>query len=163
MKINLIILDKRNMNIERASYDRETRLASIYGKRFIKKSLVTKYLIDPDHIYYRKTVRGIIPFAIVDVSKRRSVSSHNPTTLGSLRNSKPSNPIEGESVSLHSEDQIDEQMKNMLDYMTESRFWQALMIKARTPLIQILLFMLAGAGLYSFIRMLLSAMGVMIP
>lgn len=143
MKINLVILDKRNIFFRKGSYDNETRLASIYGRKFIRKSVITKYAVDPDHIYYNKGNA----YAIVDVGSRKSV---NPDA-------------KGESIQLHSESAIDESLKNMLDYLTESTFWQALLKKVKIPLIWIIVYMLAGAGIYSFVRMLLSAFGLQIP
>jgi hypothetical protein len=144
MKIKLVILDKRNISFQKAKYDRETRLASIYGRKFFRKSIITKYAIDPDHIYYNP--KGMA-YAIVDVGSRQSVNPDSETV----------------SVSLHSESQIDEPMKNMLDYLTESTFWHALLKRVKIPLIQIIIFMLAGAGIYSFVRMVLSAFGFQIP
>jgi len=145
------------MRIKKAKYDEETRLATIYGRKFLKKNVITRYFVNPNHIYFCKTSMGVKAYAIVDVALRCSVSK-NPKTLGALRNK-----IEGKSIILHSDTPINEKLKNKLDYMTERSFWQALMIKVRTPLLWVLIYMLSGMGFYSFIRMLLQAMGYHLP
>ena len=152
MRMKLIVLDKKNIKIMNAEYDIEKRIATTLPPSFFsfkkKKFMPTKYLINPDHIYYMQTIRGLKPCAIVDVATRTSKSPEEP---------------EGISVRLHSDGELDEELANRLDYLTERTFWNALMLRLRLPFATILLCMLAGAGVYAVIRMILGACGLHVP
>ena len=153
MRMKLIVLDKKNIKIVDAEYDIEERIATTLPPSFFsfkkKKFMPTKYLINPDHIYYMKTPTGLKACAIVDVATRTSKT--------------PKEETEGKSITLHSEGEIDEELVNRLDYLTERKFWNALMLRLRLPFATILLCMLAGAGVYAVIRMILGAVGLHVP
>ena len=53
--------------------------------------------------------------------------------------------------------------KLALDYLSRKEFWKARMEVAKMRLSMILIMLMAGAGLYSLIRMFLSAMGIYVP
>ena len=154
MRMKLIVLDKKNIKIMNAEYDIEERIATTLPPSFFsfkkKKFMPSKYLINPDHIYYMKTIHGLMPCAIVDVATRTSKHPKEGET-------------EGKSVIMHSEEEIDEELVNRLDYLTERKFWNALMLRLRLPFATILLCMLAGAGVYAVIRMILGALGLHVP
>ena len=50
-----------------------------------------------------------------------------------------------------------------LDYLSRKEFWKARMEVAKMRLSMIIIMLMAGAGLYSLIRMFLSAMGIYVP
>jgi len=130
--------------IQKADYDPETRLAIIRDKKYVKKGIRTKYVIHPDHIFYRRRLIGVEAYAIVNVAKRLSMK------LGEIRHT--------DSIvqRLEVDEKVAQDTKNMLDYLTESKFWEGMMAKFKIPLIWVLAYMLAGAGIYSFLRMILS-------
>lgn len=139
--------------MKKGKYDEETRTIALFGRKFLRKSVITRYKVDPDHFYYYKKRRNVKPYVIIDIAKRTSV---NPERISNLR-------YQGESKELHSNEPIDEKMKSSLDFLIERSFWQALLMRYKIPLLQILIFMLAGIGIYAVVRMILQAFGVQLP
>ena len=141
MKLNLILLYGKNIEFKTAKYDPHYGAATVKGRRWFRKGVATRYLVDLQHIFY--LAKKGKPYVLVDAHKRKSIQ-----------------PKEG---AINLAENPDPSLKGRLDYMNEHAFWNSLIIKMKTPLHVVMLCMLAGMGLYSFVRMILAAFGYYLP
>ena len=150
----------------KAKYDPETRLAQV--QRGLRQMFPTRFQVDPDHIYDQRRGRKSELVCFVDNASRKSIEVDKAKTKEIVEDSKTGTETEttkemvqvGESKAIHTEDQIDGKMKNVLDYLIEEKFWKSLIAKAKLPLSTILILLFAGGGLFYFIIILLRAFGL---
>jgi len=64
------------------------------------------------------------------------------------------------STTLHTDEEIDQKKRNMLDFLIERAFWLSLLAKRKLALSTILILIFAGVGLYHFGLVILRALGV---
>lgn len=168
MKCHLIVLDKRNaFPYFNARYDHDKRLAEVIGRKFIRKGVKDRFHVDPDHIYQERGKFGInnkkMPLIIVDNATRKSV---HPETFLPLKNDSDPEEIEGDpvevgsSVKLHSDGEVDAMEENKLNFFIEKSFWQALMEKAKTPVLRLVIHLFCGVGLWHLLRVILISLGL---
>jgi hypothetical protein len=146
VKVKLVLLYGNNIDFKKSNYDPDYGVATVKSRRWLRKGIHTRFLVDLEHLFYPKGRK--MPYVLIDAHLRKSV--------------KPEK-IEGESAKIKLSGNPDPRLKARLDYMNEQTFWGSLILKMKTPMHMVLLFMFAGAGIYSFIRMLLSAFGYHIP
>lgn len=151
MKIKLVLLYGNNIDFKKASYDSDYGVATVKSRRWLRKGIHTRFLVDLEHIFYPKGRK--LPHVLIDAHLRKSVK---PVKIVDKNDEKSESEIKLAA-------NPDPRLKARLDYMNEQTFWGSLILKMKTPMHMVLLFMFAGAGIYSFIRMLLSAFGYHIP
>jgi hypothetical protein len=150
MKVKLVLLYGNNIDFKKASYDPDYGVAAVKSRRWLRKGIQTRYMIDLEHLFY-PVGKKRIPHVLVDAHLRKSIK---PERIGNGKNPESKIDISKDP---------DPRLKARLDYMNEQTFWGSLIAKVKIPLHMVLMFMFAGAGIYSFIRMLLSAFGYHIP
>jgi hypothetical protein len=164
LKINLV--DKRKIFLLKAKYDPETRLAQV--QRALRQTFPTRFQIDPDHIYQQLYGRGSEFVCFVDNASRHSIEIEKVKTREIIEDGKKTtetskvkeNVEVGESKMIHTDDPVDGEMKNTLDFLIEEKFWKSLIAKAKLPLSTIIILLFAGGGLFYFIIILLRAFGM---
>ncbi|GEM_PF-3710229 len=147
VKLRLILLYGKNIEFKTAKYDPDYGVATVKGGRWFRKGVATRYLVDLKDIFYPAKGRGK-PHVLIDAHKRSSI--------------QPKETVKEKSV-INIAENPDPSLKGRLDYMNEHTFWGSLIIKMKTPFHVVMLCMLAGMGLYSFVRMLLAAFGYYLP
>jgi len=154
VKVKLVLLYGNNIEFKTASYDPDYGVASVKSRRWLRKGVHTRYVVDLEHLFYTPltwfnalTPGRKMPHVLIDAHIRKSV--------------KPQRV--GKKAKIDLAGNPDPTLKARLDYMNEQTFWGSLILRMKTPAHMVLLFMFAGAGIYSFIRMLLSAFGYRIP
>ena len=175
IKLHVVLLDKRNWFDLEANYDPNTRLA---GKMDWRHRIVDRFVIDPDHIYehYRYLLHGHIPkkaekSVFVDNATRQSVTVkeavkiiEGKSMLGLIHTERTEvqNVVVEvkETVKLHSDGEIDQKKRNILDFLIERSFWLSLLEKRKLPLTTVLFLILAGIGIYHIIVLVLRSFGV---
>jgi len=150
VKVKLVLLYGNNIDFKISSYDPDYGVATVKSRRWLRKGIHTRYMIDLEHLFYPVGKRTRIPHVLVDAHLRKSIK---PERIGG------GNPESKIDISKDP----DPRLKARLDYMNEQTFWGSLIAKVKIPLHMVLMFVFAGAGIYSFIRMLLSAFGYRIP
>ncbi len=155
LKLEAFLFDKHTVIPLKVKYDPETRIAT--SKRGFREKTSLKFLVDPDHIYrVRKGGKDKL-VVFVDNAKRTSITISNVNPNGS-KITEQVNCVE--SVKMHSNEDLDLHTATSLDVLTERSFWKALMEKHKIPLSTIIIMLLAGAGLYHIIVLILRAMGL---
>jgi len=137
-KINLIMLKGKILDIKKAKWDKEKNLA-ICGKH--------KYIVNEEHLFYKK---GKI-YCFIDLNSRKSISDEK---LGI--------EAEGKSIKPELEKDLDAKLMNKLDYLSESSFWESLNYRKR-DIVEMLITMGCGIGLYSIFRVVLAMYGYYLP
>lgn len=149
LKVNVKIIDKHKIFDAKGSYNPETRLLEV-KKRALSRD-VLRFLVDPDHIYQQVGSRGRY-VVFVDNAKRVSIQVQRDKTIiedGKKRVETVTETVEGgESVKIHSDDDVDLEIANKLDYHTERSFWRALMQAHKIPVSTLLITAFAGMGVY---------------
>ena len=140
-KIYLIMLKGKTLDIKKANWEKEKNIAKC-GKH--------KYIVDEDHLFYKK---GKI-YAFIDLNARKSISDEK------LNIEKED--VEGKSIKPELKKDLDVKLMNKLDYLSESSFWESLNYRKR-DIVEILLSMGCGIGLYSIFRVILSMYGYYLP
>ncbi|RLI44545.1 hypothetical protein DRO69_07150 [Candidatus Bathyarchaeota archaeon] len=146
MKLKLVLLYGNNIEFKKANYDPDYGVATVKSKRWLRKGIHTRYLVDLKHLFYPPKRK--MPHVLIDAHLRKSI--------------KPER-IEEKDAKIKLAGNPNPTLKARLDYMNEQTFWGSLILKMKIPMHMVLIFMFTGAGVYSFIRMLLSAFGYTIP
>lgn len=161
MKVNVKIIDKHKIFDAKGNYDPENRLLEV-KKRALSRD-VLRFLVDPDHIYQQIGSRGRY-VVFVDNAKRVSIPVQRTKTIvedGKKRTETVAETVQGgESVQVHSDDDVDLEIANKLDYHTERSFWKALMQAHKIPLSTLLITLFAGMGIYLVLVTFLRACGI---
>jgi len=134
MRLMLIALDKRNLYIRKSSFDIDKKLATIRGRRWFRKGTPEVYEIDTDHIKTLWKRKKGYAYCMVDMSNHKSIE-----------------------VSSYKD--YDQKNINRLNYLTQESFWLARLKRLKMPLRDVLVLLLAGAGLWHFIRLFLLVLG----
>jgi len=158
------LVDKHRIFSLKAKYDPTTRLAEV--KTRIRRRVKTRFVIDPDHIY--QEIRGFkgrkrTNVVYVDNAKRESVQIERVREIiedDVKRTEKTKEQVEApKSVSIHSNEPIDQKKRNKLDYLLEAKFWKSLIEKRRLPLSTLLICLFAGAGMYHVFLLIVRMFG----
>jgi hypothetical protein len=168
IKLHVVLLDKRNWFDLKAKYDPDTRLAEKLNWRH---RIMDRFIIDPDHIYEHFLRRKREKAVFVDNATRKSVTVKEAVKIiegkalfglvHTERTEVKDVTVElPENVKLHSDGEIDQKQRNILDFLIERSFWLSLLEKRKLPLTTLLILLLAGIGIYHFIVLFLRAMGV---
>jgi hypothetical protein len=150
LKLKLVLLYGNNIEFKKASYDPDYGVATVKSRRWLRKGIHTRYLVDLEHLFYPVGKRRVA-HVLVDAHLRKSIK---PERIGDEKNPE---------TIVNVAKNPDPRLKARLDYMNEQTFWGSLILRLKTPMHMVLMFMFAGAGIYSFMRMLLSAFGYHIP
>mgnify|MGYP000666254797 CR=1 FL=1 len=134
MKITLIIIDEHNIYMKKADYNEDDRTATVKGRRWFKKGLGQTYNINPKHIKYMWKGKKAQAFCLIDNKTHKSID-------------------------LDLKHEVNQKLINRLNYLTQAKFWEARLRRAKIPPQQIIYLLLAGAGLWHFLRLLLLALG----
>ena len=137
-KIYLIMLKGKTLDIKKAKWDKEKNLATC-GKH--------KYIVNEEHLFFKK---GKI-YCFIDLNARKSISDE-----------KLKGEDEGKSIKPELEKDLDVKLMNKLDYLSEASFWESLNLRKR-DIVELLLSMGCGIGLYSIFRVILSMYGYYLP
>lgn len=137
-KIYLIMLKGKTLDIKKAKWDKEKNLATCEKH---------KYIVNEEHLFFKK---GKI-YCFIDLNARRSISDE-----------KLKGEAEGKSIKPELEKELDVKLMNKLDYLSESSFWESLNLRKR-DIVELLLSMGCGIGLYSIFRVILSMYGYYLP
>lgn len=158
LKLTVNIIDKHKIFKAKGSYDPEHRLLEV-KKRALSREIM-RFIVDPDHIYEQigSKPRYVV---FVDNAHRTSVPIERKKTIiedGKKREEILTETVQaGESIKVHSEDDIDLKTGNVLDYHTERGFWKALIQAHKIALSTLLITMFAGYGIIRFVEWLLTA------
>jgi len=155
VKVKLVLLYGNNIDFKKASYDPDYGVATVKSRRWLRKGIHTRYLVDLEHLFYPPGRK--MPHVLIDAHVRKSID------VKKEKKKKEEHEHHGKSIKPKLAEEPDPRLKARLDYMNEQTFWGSLILRLKTPMHMVLLFMFAGAGIYSFIRMLLSAFGYHIP
>lgn len=143
------IIDKHKIFDAKGNYDPENRLLEV-KKRALSRD-VLRFLVDPDHIYQQIGSRGRY-VVFVDNAKRISIPLARKKQIiedGKMRVETVTENVDvGQSVQVHSDDEVDLEIANKLDYHTERSFWRALMQAHKIPVSTLLITAFAGMGVY---------------
>lgn len=140
-KINLIMLKGKTLDIKKAKWNKEKNLAKC-GKH--------KYIVNEEHLFFKK---GKV-YCFIDLNARKSISDKN---LGVKKEE-----VKGKSIKPELKKDLDVQLMNKLDYLSEASFWEALKLRKR-DVVETLITMGCGIGLYSIFRVVLSMYGYYLP
>jgi len=171
-KVHVVILDKRNWLDASALYNVNTRLAEVRNWRHIVKD---RFEVDPDHVYehyiqkralifFKKTIRERAVF--IDNATRKSVTVKEAIKIKTgifsteTKEAEPKSIEVSTSTTLHTDEEIDQKKRNMLDFLIERAFWLSILAKRKLALSTILILIFAGVGLYHFGLVILRALGV---
>lgn len=161
IKVNAQIVDKHKIYSARGKYDPETRFLEV--RRGLRREIL-RFIVDPDHLYEmvrhgRSRGRYTV---FLDNAKRRSIELKQ--VKETIENGVKKTEVEvknvnvnGESIKLHNDDDIDLELANKLDYHTERGFWRALLQSHKIPTTTLLITMFAGYGILRFVEWILSA------
>ena len=130
-----------------------------------------RFIIDPDHIYEHYLRKKREKAVFVDNATRQSVTVKEAVKIiegksmcGLIHTERTEVKdviAEGkETVKLHSDGEIDQKQRNILDFLIERSFWLSLLEKRKLPLTTLLILLLAGVGIYHVIVLILRAFGV---
>jgi hypothetical protein len=169
IKLHVVLLDKRNWFDLKAYYDPDTRLAE---KRNWRHRIMDRFIINPDHVYdhflrKRRNEKAVF----VDNATRKSVTVQEAvkiiegkSMLGLIHTErtevKDVTVDAPASVKLHSDGEIDQKKRNMLDFLIERAFWLSLLEKKKLAITTVLILLLAGIGIYHFLVLFLRSLGV---
>ena len=142
-KINLVMLKGKTLDIKKAEWDKEKNLAKC-GKH--------KYIVNEEHLFFKK---GKV-YCFIDLNARKSISDKD------LGVKKEVEEAEGKSIKPELKKDLDVQLMNKLDYLSEASFWEALKLRKR-DIVETLITMGCGIGLYSIFRVVLSMYGYYLP
>lgn len=122
----------------------------------------TKFQIDPDHIYEQLKGRRRETVCFVDNASRKSIEVDKVTET--IKGTKKVDTVKentgavkekvevGESKTIHTNDPVDGETKNILDYLIEEKFWKSLIAKTKLPLSTVVILLCAGGGIFYIIR-----------
>jgi len=163
IKLNAQLIDKHKIFPMKGKYDPETRLLEVKRGRLSRD--IFRFLVDPDHIYEQVKMGGLSRkyVVFVDNANRQSVELKRVKQIiedGVKREETVKEKVEvGSSVKVHSDDPIDMKKANALDVHAERGFWKALMQQSKIPVTTVLIMLLAGAGLYHVLLVVLRVFG----
>lgn len=161
IKLDVELIDKHKIFPAKGVYDPEMRLLEV--KRKLLSREVCRFLVDPDHIYERISGLKRRYVVFVDNANRESVELERVKEIiedGKKREEKVKETVEvGTSIKVHSDDPIDLKKANVLDIHSERGFWKALLQQTKIPLSTVLIMLLAGAGLYHLLLVILRVFG----
>jgi hypothetical protein len=161
LKLNIILLDKHRIFKVKADYDPETRLAET--TKGLRRTVVQRFLVDPDHIYLDRKRSKIINTVFVDNAQLKSVPIKSTVTIkdetGTRTENKEVMVQAMPSIALHTDCPIDQRKATELNVLTEKSFWKALIEKRKLPLSTTLILLAAGMGLYQIIVLIIRALG----
>ena len=137
-RITLIMLKGKNIEFKKAKWDDSTNIASTkeHGKKH-------NYYVDSKHFLYKKSKI----YVLIDVNARTSKSEEK---------------ILGKSAEPQLKEELDAQLRNQLDYLGESSYWDSLNIRKR-DIVEMFITMGCGIGLYSIFRVILAMYGYYLP
>ena len=138
VKVKCILLQGNNFKIVKGRYDSSKKL--IITKKH-------KYLADESHFFYGKNPLFSTVYVFIDENARQTIGEEE---------------IHGKTIKPRLKRELDAKLMNRLDYLTESSFWEFLNTK-RWDIIQLLVSMGCGIGLYSILRVILATYGYYMP
>jgi len=166
LKVFAMVFDKNKVFYTRGLFDPATNIFTV--KRGFRSEPM-RFLVDPSHIYAiaNKKNRNIV---FVEVSTRQSIQIpktkqskvtlevdgkkvHEVKTETVMENIT----IDGQSVKMDSDNEMDMEIANILDYHTERAFWRGLIQSTKLALSTLLITMFAGYGIIRFIEWILTA------
>ena len=173
-KVRIVLLDKKNWLDMKGVYDVNTRLVSVTNWRHIVKD---RFEVNPDHIYdhfYQQKALLVLPLkklktekaVFIDNATRKSVTVKEAIKIKTgifsteIKEGEPKSIEVATSTTLHTDEEIDQKKRNMLDFLIERAFWLSLLAKRKLALSTILILIFAGVGLYHFGLVILRALGV---
>ena len=126
-KINLIVVDGKRMFYKKGNYDMNAGLVDVYRRGRIRSSKESSFDVNPEHL--KNDPKGKLHL-FIDSKTRQSFD------VGSIR-------------------QIDEELRNKLDFLTERSFWYGLLASGYISLATRLIHICCGIGLYILIKTIL--------
>jgi hypothetical protein len=159
IKLTVNLIDKGKIFPIKAEYDPLTRIA--YSReRFAKTQSAFK--IDPNHIYEKVGLRTQ-RWVFVDNSIRESIAIPKVKTIienGQKRTETGKQIIEANpSVKVDSDDPIDLKEAMRLDLLIQKAFWEGMLAKRKIAFRTVLLYLIAGIGIYTLIVLILRVFG----
>lgn len=168
LKLKVWVFDKNKIFLTRGKLDLESNILTVRYRHGFRASPL-RFLVDPQHIYnvVNQKNRSII---FVDVTTRRSIEvpRRKIQKVTVEVNGKKVNEtktetvvenveVDGNSVQMHSDDDPNMKLANILDFHTERAFWRGLIQSAKLALSTILITMFAGYGVIRFLEWILTA------
>ena len=138
LKVKCVLLQGRNLKIENGVYDASKKMV---------KTKKHNYSVNEDHFFYAKSFGFLKTYVFIDVNKRQSIDETE---------------IHGKSISPKLAKELDAKLKNKLDYLSEASYWESLNLRKR-DVIETLITMGCGIGLYSIFRVILAMYGYYLP
>jgi len=138
LKVKCILLQGRNIKFENGVYDESKKLVRTKNHN---------YAVEEDHFFYSKKFNFLTIYVFIDVNSRKSIDKEQ---------------IHGESVSPELAEELDVKLENKLDYLSEASYWESLNIRRR-DVVEMLITMGCGIGLYSIFRVILAMYGYYLP
>jgi len=166
-KVKIFLIDSgKNVYEMKGVYDTQTELAEVKKSRFSRSKAIERFNVNPNHVYYlwegkfRKKRKAVI---FIDNSKRESVSVKRVREIiedGKKRKEEVEEKIEvAKSVQMDSGKPVNQKKRTKLDYLTLQAFWESLKNRNKIPLKYTLITLLAGAGGYHVMLVVLRVFG----
>ena len=160
IKLTVNVIDKNHIFPMKAEYDPLTRIATSTGK-FQRNP--KRFVIDPNHIYDKHVFKRTVKEVYVDASNRQSVSLDRAVKMivdgqKSIKTVKENVEVNA-SMPIHSDDPIDVEKTIKLDMLIDLAFWKSVMEKRKIAFRTVLLYLIAGIGIYTLIVLILRVFG----
>ena len=140
MKVKCICFNKNIIRIKTGEYDESTNIIRIKQLPIphipIIRQKVEQIKAKPEHIYY--TRKGLV--FLVNEPKRRTFTIND-----------------GDKPDFFEPDLF---AQNVLDYLVERNFWEALMLRIKTPLFPLIMSLIGGMGLGVLITLMFIRLGM---
>jgi hypothetical protein len=159
IKLTVNLIDKGKIFPIKAEYDPLTRVA--YSRERLSKTQCA-FKIDPNHIYEKVGWRKKA-WVFVDNSRRESIGIPKVKTIienGQKRTETGKQIIEANpSIKIDSDDPIDLKEAMKLDLLIHKAFWEGMLGKRKIAFRTMLLYLIAGIGIYTLIVLFLRVLG----
>lgn len=161
LKVNVKIIDKHKIFSAKGSYDPQRRLITVRTGLFGPKQ---RFLCDPEHLYQEAGSR-IRYVAFVDNSVKETLElpcKRTVITNGVKTEETVMEKIQadGKTIEVHSDRPLDVEKDLALSTWIEKSTWEGWWAPFRVPLRSVIIYMLAGMGVYHLLLVILRMAGV---
>jgi len=167
LKLDVYIVDKHSIIPKKAVYLRDKRLIEI--RKGLRQIVSERFIANPDDIYALRRGRKIKYVCFVDNATRKSIGIEKARKIlvqredgkTEVKEDKVIENVEvGETVKIHSDEELDGELKNILDYFVDEAFYRSIASRRKLPTLYILMCLIAGVGVYTIFVTILRALGV---
>lgn len=160
LKLQVYIIDKHKIFTAKGSYDSQRRLITVRKGLF---GQIQRFLCDPEHIYQKIGSRTQY-IAFVDNSIKETIAIPKKRTIIDDDKKAEETVMEevqtdGKAIEVHYNLPLDVEKERALSEWIEKSAWEGWWAPFKVPLRSIIIYMLAGMGVYHLILVILRMCG----